>query len=210
MNELQILMLAPATLALLVANIVLSLIAFQNVRLTDSLIFDMTYIRRKHQYYRMVTSAFLHGDGVHLFMNMLALYFMGPYLEIQIGTPMFVAFYFACLMAGSGWTFLNHFQDGSYRALGASGAISGMMTAASLFGPLQIILVFFILPMPFILATALYVGWSIWASHNQVRDGIGHAAHLGGALMGIALVCLVYPQTARDAFDDVVAAITPG
>jgi membrane associated rhomboid family serine protease len=210
MNELQILMLAPATVLLLIANLVLSLLAFQNVRLTDRLIFDIVMIRRRHQYYRMVTSAFIHGDGFHLFMNMLGLYFLGPFLEIQIGTLPFLGIYFASMLAGSAWTFMEHFRDGSYRALGASGAISGMMAAASLFGPLQMILVFFILPMPFILATALYIGWSVWASHTRVRDGIGHAAHLGGALMGIALVCLLYPQVARNAFDEVVAAIMPG
>jgi membrane associated rhomboid family serine protease len=209
MNELQILMLAPATTVLLIANIVVSFIAFQNERLMDQLMFDITMIRRRHQYYRFVTSAFIHGDGFHIFMNMLALYFMGPFLEIQIGTPGFLGIYFASLLAGSAWTYMDHFRDGNYRALGASGAISGMMTAASLFGPLQMILVFFILPMPFILATALYIGWSVWASHAQVRDGIGHSAHLGGALMGIALVCLLYPQVARNAFDTVVEAIRP-
>ena len=209
-NPLVVLQVAPATMALLIANLIVSLAAFQNVRLTDRLIFDITYIRRRNQYYRFVTSAFIHGDGLHIFMNLLALYFMGPFLEVQIGTPAFLAMYFACLLAGSAWTYLDHFRDGNYRALGASGAISGIMAAASIFGPLQEILVFFVLPMPFILATALYIGWSVWASHNQVRDGIGHAAHLGGALMGIALVCLLYPQIARNAFDTVAAAITPG
>ena len=210
MNELQILMLAPATVVLLIANIVLSVMAFQNTRLMDRMIFDITMIRRRGQYYRFVTSAFIHGDGFHIFMNMLGLYFLGPYLEIQIGTPAFLGIYFASMLAGSAWTYMEHFRDGNYRALGASGAISGMMSAASLFGPLQIIYVFFALPMPFILATALYIGWSVWASHSRVRDGVGHAAHLGGALMGIALVCLLYPQVARNAFDEVAAAIMPG
>jgi membrane associated rhomboid family serine protease len=209
-DPLFILQVAPATMALLITNLIITLVAFQNVRLTEQLIFDINHIRRKHQYYRFVTSAFIHGDGFHVFMNLLALYFMGPFLEVQIGTGAFVAIYFACLLGGSAWTYLDHFRDSNYRALGASGAISGIMAAASLFGPLQTILVFFVLPMPFILATVLYVGWSIWASHNQLRDGIGHAAHLGGALMGVALVCLLYPQVARNAFDDVVAAVTPG
>jgi len=209
-NPVDVLLYAPATSVLLALNIVLSLLAFQNVRLTDRLVFDLVLIRRQHQYYRMITSGFIHGDGFHLFMNMLALYLLGPYLEAQVQTGPFIAIYFASLLAGSAWSYMDHFRDGNYRALGASGAVSGITTAAALFGPLQTIYVFFALPMPFILFAALYIGWSAYASGNRVRDGIGHSAHLGGALMGIALICLLYPQVARNAFDDVVNAITPG
>jgi membrane associated rhomboid family serine protease len=210
MNEIAILLQSPATLSLLVANVVVSLMAFQNARLMDQLLFDIHAIRKKNQWRRMITSGFIHGDGFHLFMNMLALYFMGPFLEIQVGTPAFLGIYLLCLLAGSGWTFMEHFRDMNYKALGASGAVSGITTAAALFAPLSTIYVFFALPMPFILFAALYLGWSAWASATRVRDGIGHSAHLGGALMGLALVCLLWPQVARDAFDSVVAAITPG
>ena len=83
MYELEILLSAPATLALLVSNIVISIAAFNNATLVDRLLFDINRMRRHKEWYRGITSGFIHGDPFHLFMNMLALYFMGPYLEIN-------------------------------------------------------------------------------------------------------------------------------
>ena len=84
--NMQLLMAAPATLALLATNIVLSIAAFGNVRLLDALMFDLGRIRRNHECHRTITSGFIHGDPVHLFMNMLALFFIGPALEYALGT----------------------------------------------------------------------------------------------------------------------------
>ena len=72
-----------------------------------------------------------------------ALFFLGPFLEITIKTPAFVGIYFASLIGGSLWTYMEHFRDLNYRALGASGAVSGITLAAALFYPLATILVFF-------------------------------------------------------------------
>ena len=103
MNEIEILLASPATLALLVANVVLSIAAFNNAALVDRLLFDINRIRRNKEWYRGITSGFIHGDPFHLFMNMLALYFMGPYLELTTGTVGFLVIYFAALLAGSAW-----------------------------------------------------------------------------------------------------------
>jgi len=129
---------SPATYSLLAANAILSFAAFSNVRLVDRLLFDMNRIRRFNEWYRFVTSGFIHGDPFHLFMNMLALYFMGPAVESQYaaGTTGFMVIYFASLLAGSAWTYMEHFRDPNYRALGASGAVSGVTTAAAVFFPL--------------------------------------------------------------------------
>jgi len=209
MDQMQLLMASPATLTLLGANIIISIAAFQNVRLLDAAMFDITMIRRRGQVYRMITSGFIHGDPAHLFMNMLALFFLGPFLEYAIKTPAFVGIYIASLIGGSLWTYMEHFRDANYRALGASGAVSGITLAAAIFFPLSTIYVFFALPMPFILFAVLYTGWSAWAAATRVRDGIGHAAHLGGGLTGVALVCIFYPQYVRQSWDQVVQAILP-
>ena len=91
MNEIQILLASPATLALLVANIAISIAAFNNPKLSDRLLFDINRMRRHKEWYRGVTSGFIHGDPLHLFMNMLALYFMGPYLAVPPPTVGFLA-----------------------------------------------------------------------------------------------------------------------
>jgi membrane associated rhomboid family serine protease len=209
MDHTDLLMRSPATLALLATNILVSIAAFSNMRLLDSMLFDMTMIRRRHEYHRMITSGFIHGDPMHLFMNMLALFFLGPYLEYSIGAWPYLGIYLASLLAGSLWTYMEHFRELNYRALGASGAVSGITTAAAVFYPLSTIRVFFALPMPFILFAALYMGWSIWASASRVRDGIGHAAHLGGALMGLALVCIFWPVVVQHSWEEIVQAVLP-
>ena len=207
MNELQIILGSPGTLALLVANVVISIAAFNNASLVDRLLFDINRMRRNKEWYRGITSGFIHGDPFHLFMNMLALYFMGPFVEYIAGTVGFALIYFASLIGGSLWTYMEHFRDSNYRALGASGAVSGVTGAAAVFAPFAQIYLFFALPMPLGLFAICYIGYSAWASRANVRDGIGHAAHLGGALTGVAIVCIFFPQYPKAALDQFLATL---
>ena len=209
MDQFQLMLSSPANMALLGANVVLSVMAFGDVRLMDRMMFDVGKIRRNGEWYRWVTSGFVHGDPMHLFMNMLALFFLGPALEFAVGTWTYLAIYLAALAGGSLWTYMEHFRDFNYRALGASGAVSGITTAAAVFYPLSTIRVFFALPMPFILFATLYIGWSAWASASRVRDGIGHSAHLGGALTGLVLVCIFWPRVVQVSWDEIVRAVLP-
>lgn len=191
----------PVTLVVLLVTIAVSIAGFRNLRLTDALILDMQAILRRREYYRLMTSGFVHGDPAHLFMNMLTLFFLGPALEQMAGSFGFAVVYFVSLLAGSAWAVMEHFRSASYRALGASGAISGVTVVFALFAPFASIIVF-ILPMPAIIFAALYIGWSAYAA-GRVRDGVGHEAHLGGALMGVVLTCLLWP----DAIENLIAQV---
>lgn len=202
MDMLQSLLSAHATLGLLATNIILSIAAFNNPRLVDAMLFDLGRIRRNHEYHRMVTSGFIHGDPAHLFMNMLSLFFIGPALEGALTTWVFLAFYMACLLGGSAWTLMEHWRNANYKALGASGAVSGVVAAFGLFQPFAMIIVF-VIPMPAILFAVLFIAYSAFAS-GRIQDGIGHAAHLGGALTGVALVCIFWPIAIRSLWDQVI------
>jgi membrane associated rhomboid family serine protease len=191
----------PVTLLVLIVTIAVSIAGFRNPRLTDAFILDMQAILRRREYYRLLTSGFVHGDPMHLFMNMLTLFFLGPGLERMAGSSGFAIVYFASLIAGSAFAIMEHFRSASYRALGASGAISGVTVVFALFAPFAQIIVF-ILPMPAIIFAGLYIGWSIYAS-GRINDGIGHEAHLGGALMGIVLTCLLWPLAIEDLISQV-------
>jgi hypothetical protein len=204
MDQFQLLLNSPANLAILVANIVLSSMAFGNVRLMDRLLFDVGRMRRNKDWYRGVTSAFIHGDPFHLFMNMLALFFFGPIIEYSFGPLSFLGIYFGSLLGGSLWTWMEHFKDSNYKALGASGAISGLTSAIALFAPFSTIYAFFAIPMPLIVFAGAYIVWSAVASSTGVRDGIGHAAHLGGALAGIAIVCIFWPEAPQSMIDQIM------
>jgi membrane associated rhomboid family serine protease len=192
---------SPITLLVLLVTIAVSIAGFNNPRLTDALMLDVQAIRQRHEYHRLLTSGFVHGDPLHLFMNMFTLFFLGPGLEQMAGPGGFGIVYFASLLAGSAFAVMEHLRSTSYRALGASGAVSGVTVVFALFAPFAKIIVF-VLPMPAIVFAVLYIAWSAYAS-GRVNDGVGHEAHLGGALMGLVLTCLIWPV----AIDDLVSQV---
>ncbi len=198
----QQLLSAHVTIALLTANIAISIAAFNNPRLIEQTLFHIGAMRRRGEWHRMVTSGFVHANPAHLFMNMITLFFFGPALEVGLGSVNFAMIYFMALIGGSAWALMENFNDLEYRALGASGAISGVTVAFALFAPFVMMFVFFI-PMPAIVFAVVYILFSAYASGSGRRDGIGHGAHLGGALMGVVLVCIFWPQAVRDLWSQV-------
>lgn len=184
---------APITIALLFANTVLSLIAFGDQKFMNKGLFIIGPILQNKQYYRMISSGFLHGSQGHLLFNMLTLFFFGPPLEGILGSVLFAIVYFASLLGGSLWSVLENRRNPRYAALGASGAISGVLISFSLFAPFTTLLLFFVLPMPAIVFTAAYIGYSMYASVYQKNSRIGHDAHLGGALTGGLVTVLLVP-----------------
>lgn len=201
------LMQAPATMALLAANILLSFVAFRNADLMDRLMFDVNRIRRHGEWYRWVTSAFIHGGPLHLGVNMIGLWSLGPVFEISFGSAVFLGLYFGPLIAASAWTYMEHFRDPNYRAVGASGAISGLATAFAIFSPLSEFLFLFVFPMPAFVFAICFIAISAWAASSDTRDGIGHSAHLGGALAGVAIVCIWWPRAPQRMIDQIMASL---
>jgi membrane associated rhomboid family serine protease len=124
-------------------------------------------------WYRIVTSGFLHGGLWHLAFNMIALYFLGSLLEPGIGTPRFLAVYFVSLLAGSFGALL---LSPDALTVGASGAVFGLLSTAFIFarhrGLEQIAgqIGFFII---------LNIVFTISSSYVSV------GAHLGGLVAGI-------------------------
>ncbi len=147
------------------------------------------------EYYRILTAGFLHGDIGHLFFNMFTLFFFGPVLENKraLGKQGFLIVYFGSLIVGNLAAVGFHLDNPYYTAVGASGAISGVMLGVSLFVPFMIILIFGIIPMPAILYAVLFVGISAFAMGTNI-GGIAHEAHLGGALAGLVITIFVRPQ----------------
>lgn len=189
---------APITLALLLSNLGVSLYAFTDPSLIGELSFRPRRIRTNGEYYRFLTAGFVHGSGGHLFVNMITLYFFGPLLEAFLGTGAFLLLYFGAELAAHGLTFAFHRDDPNYAAVGASGAISGVLFGFCLYRPLAMLGVMFVIPMPALLFAVLYVVVSLYALQGReqgTRGGIAHEAHLGGALTGILLTALLdYPR----------------
>ena len=139
----------------------------------------------------LVTSAFSHIEIWHFLLNMVVLHSFGGLLERFLGPQRFLRFYLTAAVVSS----LSHclvsswlMGDGTIPALGASGALAGLLLVFALLFPKQRILVFGILPVPALLGAIAFIGLDIWGLVAQSRGGglpIGHGAHLGGAFAGI-------------------------
>jgi rhomboid-like protein len=140
----------------------------------------------------LVTAVFSHNMLFHLLVNMIVLTSFGPALERLMGAARFFVFYLVAGVTGSlahavvSATLIGRPEQA---ALGASSALSGVLLLFALVFPRARVLFFFVLPLPAIVAALLFIGVDIWGLVAQIGgEGlpIGHGAHLGGALVGIA------------------------
>lgn len=144
-----------------------------------------------------LTSVFSHNLFLHFFLNMYVLIGFGPILEMTLGTFRFVRFYLlAGIISSFGHAFVSAFILGepSLPALGASGAISGIILLFSLLYPKQKILILGLIPVPALAGGAIMIGLDLWGLWAQAEGGglpIGHGAHLGGAITGICYYLFV-------------------
>jgi membrane associated rhomboid family serine protease len=201
----ELLLQSPITLALLATNIVLSTMALGNTAIMDKLLFHVARVRNNREWYRVITSAFIHGGPIHLFLNMYALYIFGPSFEHGLGPLPFIVIYFGSLLGSSGLEWIEHFRDPNYRSLGASGALSGLTLAFVMFAPMVQFSLMFMFPMPAFVFAICYIAISAWASTSGSLPGIAHAGHLGGALAGVAIICIWYPDVPQAMIDEIVA-----
>ena len=185
---------SPVTLGLLVVNVIASLIAFRNEAFMQQNILWVGPMRERGEWYRGISSGFLHVNQLHLFLNIYGLWLFGPICEYMLGGVGFVIVYFASLAGGSVWAYIHNRNSPDYRAAGASGALSGIVLAFCLFEPFAILLAFFVIPMWGIVFGVLYVAISYAFSMRENRI-IGHEAHLGGAVAGVIATLLVRPET---------------
>lgn len=185
---------SPVTFGLLVLNIAASLIAFSNQTFMSQNILWVGPMRGRGEWYRAISSGFLHVNAPHLLLNMYGLFLFGPICEFFLGGVGFAIVYMVSLLGGSAWAYLHNRNNSDYRAAGASGALSGMILAFCLFEPFAVLLAFFVIPMWGIVFGILYIGLSYAFSMRADRI-IGHEAHLGGAVAGILATLVVRPET---------------
>ncbi|WP_022836469.1 rhomboid family intramembrane serine protease [Salisaeta longa] len=187
---------APITLLLILANVLVSGYAFVgDASLLDELSFRPRRVRDEGEYYRFISAGFVHASFGHLLFNLITLYFFGPWLERFLGPAGYLVLYFGSMLAAHGLTYVKHRDNWEYAAVGASGAVSGVLFAFCLYRPLAMLGVFFVIPMPAILFAVLYVVGSIYAMNQGegMAGGIAHEAHLGGALGGLLLTIALDP-----------------
>ncbi len=184
-------------LALILTNVVLSYKAFNDGSFFRKYEFHVGSIRSGENI-RMLSSAFLHVDLAHLAFNMLTLYFFAPVVISNMGTFSFLLVYFGSLLCGSLLTLQFHKNEYYYRAVGASGAVTGVLYAAILLRPDMNLFFFFIpIPIPAYIFGIGYLLYSIYGIKSR-RDTIGHTAHFGGAIGGYGITLFNQPHLIID------------
>lgn len=163
-----------------------------NLEFFDKFKFNISAIKAGEQY-RMITSGFLHADWFHFAFNMFSFWSFANFLTQEFSTVNFLLIYFGSMAIGSLLTYYIHNNEPYYFAIGASGAVMGIIYCAILLYPENSILLFGALPIPGYIFAVLYLGYSIYGMKGRY-DNIGHTAHLGGALGGLVFTLLIRPS----------------
>ncbi len=183
-------------IAIIVANVVISYKGFNDLYFFRKYEFHVGSIRSGEQI-RMLSSGFLHVDMMHLIFNMLTLCFFAPDVIYNLGTISFILVYFGSLIFGNLLTMVFHKNDYSYRAVGASGAVTGVLYSAILLNPNKEVGLYFVIGLPGYIFGILYLLYSIYGMKAK-NDNIGHTAHFGGAIGGYLITLIKMPSLLTD------------
>ena len=135
----------PATYGLIAANVIISLAGLNSRSIMQHAVMWPYGVHTRKEYYRFITSGFLHADLMHLFFNMFTLFFFGRNIEFLFttlglgGRAAYLLLYFSALIISDVPSYLKHRRHPEYHSLGASGAVSAVVFASIIFTPWQAI-----------------------------------------------------------------------
>ncbi len=174
-------------IAIIVLNVLVSFKGFNDISFFRQYEFHIGSIRAGEQI-RMISSAFLHADIMHLAFNMYTLFLFAPFVYGYLSNFSFLLIYLVSLIFGSLLTLLFHKDDYSYRAIGASGAVTGIVYSGILLEPN--------LEIWFLPGYVFGIGYLLYSIYGMKakNDNIGHTAHFGGAIGGYLITLLKEPS----------------
>ncbi len=188
------------TLYILIVTVVISIWAFNSSAVMEKLIFNAYAVSQRKQWYRFVTCSFVHGDWMHLIINMLVFYSFASQVEDAYGfvfgeksTWYFLLLYFGGVVVSILPTFVQKKDDPGYNSLGASGGVSAVVFAHILFNPVQKIYLYGIIGLPGILMGLAYLVYSYYMN-KKGGDNVNHNAHFWGAIFGVVYTLALKPS----------------
>ncbi|WP_298237997.1 rhomboid family intramembrane serine protease [uncultured Algibacter sp.] len=187
------------TIIIIAANIFVSYKGFNDFGFFERHKFNIGSIRRGEQF-RMLSTGFLHADTAHLFFNMFALYLFSGQVIYEVGQYSFFIIYIGSLVAGSLLSLYFHKNEYHYSAVGASGAVTGILYSAILLNPEREYYFLFLpsrignvdLGIPGYILGIGYLLYSIYGMKKRTGN-IGHDAHFGGAIGGFVITLILSP-----------------
>ncbi len=197
------------TIIIILVTVAISYYAWQNPAVMDKLILNPARVAGKNQYYRFITSGFVHADFMHLLFNMLTLWFIGEGIEQLFGSLFgangkfyFLALYILGIIVSDIPTFLKHKNNSGYNSLGASGGVAAVLFSAVLYAPLLEICLYFLLCIPGFIFGILFIGYSYYESRRG-SGFVNHDAHMYGAIFGMLFMAAVYPAAVPGFFEQI-------
>lgn len=184
----------PVAAIIFILTILTSIYAFNNANVYGKFMLHPYSVSKGKNLHQLLTSGFIHKDWPHLIFNMLSYYFFAFNLEKTIGHWQFGVIYLVSLILSDLPTVQRHKDHFWYNSLGASGAVCAVVFSYILFYPLTKLIIFPLpIPIPAVLYGFIFLAYTTYAG-RKANDGINHDAHFYGALAGIILTIILYPQ----------------
>lgn len=195
-------------IGLIVANVLVSLQGFKDISFFNKYKFNVLNIQRGENF-RLFSSGFLHVDYMHLIFNMYALYLFSDTVLYFFSIPQYLLIYVLSLLAGNYMSLFIHKSDAYYSAVGASGAVTGIVYASIVLWPNMEMYLFFVpIPIKGYIFGIGYLFYSIYGLKKQIGN-VGHTAHIGGAITGFVVTILLNPNVLQENTFEVVLLAIP-
>jgi membrane associated rhomboid family serine protease len=188
----------PLLLPIIVVTACISIYAMKRPEVLRKMMLSPYKVVHDNAYYRILSHGFIHADGMHLAINLFVLWEFGSVVEMEFGEE-FPFLYFGAIIAASIPAIVKHKNNINYNSLGASGAVSAVLMAFIVAHPSHTLLLFFVIPIPAILAGLLFF---IFERSMQKRGGTGiaHDAHIYGAGFGLIYALIKDPNGLSNMF----------
>jgi membrane associated rhomboid family serine protease len=189
------------TILLLCVTVAISFYSFNKPEVLGRLMMNPQQITTKGQYYRFISSGFIHKDHMHLLWNMFSFYFFGAAVERdfailfgEAGTYYFIILYLTAIILSDLPTYFKERTNANYNSLGASGGVGSVIFVFIILEPLQSICFYIAFCMPGFIFGIGYMVYSYYQGRKS-NDNINHDAHLYGAVYGLLFCVAIYPAS---------------
>lgn len=197
------------TIIIVAITCIISLIGFTNENVVNKLILWPRKMDNPVEYYRLLTSGFVHADWMHLAFNMYTLYIFGSNVQMVFGElgiqgELYIVLYLTGIIVASLPSFLKNRNNSYYRSLGASGGVASIIFFAIYYSPWSRITIF---PIPFGIPSILFGGLYLAYEAYMAKRGAGnvnHDAHFWGSIYGLFFALLLDPTHGRAFIDTIM------
>ena len=185
------------TLIIILVTVFISLKGFKDQYFFNKYKFEISSIK-KGEKIRMLSAGFLHVDYNHLFLNLFTLYVFSSQVIAGVGSVNYLIIYIVSLYIGNYFALKFHEKEPFYTAVGASGAVTGIVYSSIILYPeMKLMLIFLPIPLPAYIFGICYMLYSIYGMNKNIGN-IGHTAHFGGAIAGLFVTLLIKPEIVNE------------